>query len=64
MNTVRHDLALFVCKMRCACAPADAALTALAGGLGVAARPTVTVNPFAAGGAFRTADSSGVRWSF
>jgi hypothetical protein len=56
MNLVQHHLALSVCKMRCACRPADAALVALAVGLRVAPLPTVTVNPFVVGGANRTTD--------
>src|SRR3984893_16171896 len=41
------------CKMRSACGPADAALVALAGGLGGLPRSTVAVNPFAAGDVVR-----------
>jgi hypothetical protein len=48
------------CKMRSACGSADAALVALAGGLGVLPPPTVAVNPFAVGEVLRASASSAI----
>jgi hypothetical protein len=64
MNLIQHHLVMSVCKMRCACGSADATLMVLAGGFRVATLPTFTVNPFAVGGANRTTDANGGRWSF